>query len=141
MMLGRGEYSPRARELIKDIWMLYATYQPRNDTERVFFEESVSKLNEFGELRLQRIVESRNGVHPVLWFVLFIGGAVTISFTFFFGAESLSTQMAMSVLLAMIISLILFTIFMLDYPFTGDIKITPPEVFKLLHLLTPSPVH
>jgi len=56
---------------------------------------------------------------------------VTISFTFFFGAESLNTQMVMAVLLAIIISLILFTILMLDYPFTGDVRISPPDVYKI----------
>lgn len=130
-MLAKGEFSPKAREAVKKIWTLYAFYQPRNPTEQAFFEESVRKLNDFGEFRLQRLIESRSGVHPVLWFVLLFGGMVTISFTFFFGAESLNTQMVMAVLLAIIISLILFTILMLDYPFTGDVRISPPDVYKI----------
>jgi len=131
-MLAKGEYSPRVAEIVNKIWALYAGYLPRNSTEQAFFEESVDKLNEFGELRVMRIIDSRNGVNPVLWFVLIFGGIVTVSFTFFFGAESLSTQAAMAVLLAIIVSLILFTILLLDYPFTGDVKIYPPEVFSLL---------
>jgi ABC-type multidrug transport system fused ATPase/permease subunit len=130
-MLARGDYSRKAGQVVNKIWSLYSNYQPRDMKEMAFFQESIKKLNEFGELRLMRLMDARKGVHPILWFVLITGGIVTIAFTFFFGAESLNTQMAMSVLLAMIISLILFTVLMLDYPFTGDVKISP-ETFKLL---------
>ena len=131
-MLAKGQMSESVSEIVKRIWALYAGYLPRNATEQAFFEESVRKLNDFGELRVMRIIDSRNGVNPILWFVLIIGGIVTVAFTFFFGAESLGTQAAMAVLLAIIVSLILFTILSLDYPFTGGVKISPPEVFRLL---------
>ena len=131
-MLAKGQMSPRVGEIVNKMWTLYSGYLPRNATEQAFFEESVRKLNEFGELRVMRIVDANSGIHPVLWVVLAFGGIVTVAFTFFFGAESLRTQAAMAVLLAIIISLIIFTIFSLDYPFTGDVRINPPEVFKIL---------
>lgn len=131
-MLAKGQMSPKANAIVKEIWGLYSSYLPRNATEQAFFEESVRKLNEFGEFRVMRIVDSRSGIHSILWLVLILGGIVTITFTFFFGAESLRTQAAMAVLLAVIISLIIFTIISLDYPFTGSVMISPSEVFEVL---------
>lgn len=129
-VITKGELSPRAQEAVRKLCLLYSNYLPKNSTELTFFQESVRHLNELGELRLMRLMDSRTGIHPLLWFVLIFGGVVTITFTFFFGTESLFAQMVMAVLLAIIISLVLFTILSLDYPFTGDIRISS-EPFKL----------
>jgi len=73
------------------------------------------------------------GIHPLLWFVLIGGALATISFTFLFGAENLKAQIIMVVLLSAVISLILFTIMSLDFPFTGAVSISP-EPFKWILL-------
>jgi ABC-type multidrug transport system fused ATPase/permease subunit len=128
--MAKGEMSPKVEKLMNQIWAIYTAYQPRTPTEQSFFDESVWKLNSFRELRRQRIMDSRTGIEPLLWFVLVVGGISTISFTFFFGAENLKAQIIMAVLLSITISLILFTIMELDFPFTGDIAISP-EPFKM----------
>ncbi len=135
----RGERSPEAERLVRKIWSLYTTYQPKTPTEQSFFDESVRKLNSFREVRRQRLMDSRNGIQPLLWFVLIVGGLSTISFTFFFGAENLLAQLTMAILLSITISLILFTIMSLDFPFTGGISISP-EPFKMILGKHSSPV-
>lgn len=124
-MLARGKASPQVEKIVKRMWSLYSGYLPKNQTEQAFFEESVRKLNLLGELRTARVMDARTGVHPLLWFVLLAGGLATIIFTFFFGAENTKVQIIMTALLSTLISLILFTIILLDFPFTGDIAITP----------------
>lgn len=131
-LLAEGRVSPDAAAVVKKLWNNYSAYSPSTETERVFFAESIRKLNEMVEFRRMRVIESRTGVEPVLWFVLIAGAAVTISFTFFFGAESLKAQMLMSVLLAVLISLILLTIFLFDFPFTGDVSIKPVAFQRVL---------
>jgi hypothetical protein len=121
----RGQMSPYVEKLMNQIWGLYTNYEPQSVTEKVFFEESVSKLNTFRELRRSRLMDSRNGIQPLLWFVLVMGGAATISFTFLFGSENFQAQLIMGVLIAAMISLILFTVMSMDYPFTGSIAISP----------------
>lgn len=129
----RGQMSPDVERLMRKIWALYITYQPKNSTEQSFFDESVRKLNSFRELRRQRLMDSRTGIHPLLWFVLITGALATISFTFLFGTENLKAQIIMGVLLSATISLILFAILSLDFPFTGSVAI-PPEPFKQILL-------
>lgn len=131
--MAKGEMSPKVEKLMQKIWALYTTYQAKTPTEQTFFDESVRKLNSFRELRRQRLMDSRVGLEPLLWIVLIIGGLSTISFTFFFGAENLKAQIIMAVLLSTTIFLILFTIMEMDFPFTGDIAISP-EPFKMMLL-------
>lgn len=128
-MLAKGEQSQRAHELLKKIWVVYSSYEPKTENEKIFLSESVRKLNEAGELRRLRLMDSRTGIHPILWSVLLIGGITTIIFTFFFGSENLGAQILMTAMLALVIALILFTVLLLDFPFTGGLNISS-EAFK-----------
>ena len=119
-----GESSSNVGAISKKMWLAYTSYLPKNVTEQTFFEESVRKLNELGELRRLRLLDSRTGIHPILWFVLIVGGMVTMTFISFFGSENLKAQIIMALLLATLVGLILFTIAAMDYPFTGSISIS-----------------
>lgn len=127
----KGEGSVHVQEVIKKLWSIYKNYEPKTLSEKAFFEESVRKLNELCEMRRLRVLDSRAGLHPILWFVLVAGGLVTISFTFFFGSENLNAQITMTALLATLIVLILFTILLFDFPFTGDVSISADAFVEL----------
>lgn len=81
-----------------------------------------------------RIIDSGTGVHGIIWFVLIAGGLITIIFSFFFGTENHGAQVIMTVLLAALIALILFTVLELDYPFSGDFTIKPTALQQLEHI-------
>ena len=132
-MLARGEQSINAHELLKKIWMAYSSYEPKTENEKIFLAESVRKLNEAGELRRMRLMDSRTGIHPIIWFVLIVGGVTTIIFTFFFGSENLKAQIMMASMLALIIALILFTVLLLDFPFTGGLNISSSAFKQMAH--------
>ena len=126
----RGQMSWEVEMTMRRIWDLYTTYQPKTSTEIAFFNESVEKINLFRELRRQRLMDSRTGIPPLLWFVLLMGGISTISFTFLFSTDNLKAQIVMGVLFSMMIALILFTIMSLDFPFTGSISVSS-EPFRM----------
>jgi len=130
--MAKGQMSSKVEGIMRQIWALYTTYQPRNPTEQSFFDESVRKLNSFRELRRQRIMDSRTGIEPLLWFVLIGGALATISFTFLFGVENIKAQIVMVAILSVLISLILFTIMELDFPFTGSVSISPRPFKEIL---------
>lgn len=130
--IGRGEESKEANLAVDKISKLYAAYLSKNKTDEIFFESSVNKLNDLYELRSNRILDAKTGVHSILWFVLISGGVITVVFSFFFGSENLKSQIVMTVLLAVLIALILFTIMELDYPFTGSVSIKPDAFENVL---------
>lgn len=130
--LARGRSSPKAPLAIRKIRKAFSDYWPTTDTERIFFAESVKKLNDLMELRRLRILDAKSGIEPVMWFVLIAGALITLSFTFFFGSENLNAQILMTVLLSLLLALILFTIFLFDYPFTGIVSIKPTPFQEVL---------
>lgn len=130
-ILAMGGYNLKAKEAIRELIVLYSNYSPRSETEKVFFASSINKLNELFDLRMLRLIDAREGIHPLLWFVLIAGGIITIVFTIFFGTESLSAKIGMSTFLAVLISLVLFTILEFSLPFTGSARISC-ESFKQL---------
>jgi len=133
-LLAKGESSRKVDDILKKIWLLYSRYSIRNLTEDSFFKESVHKMNELSEFRRTRIMDSRSGIQPILWFVLLMGGAITIIFTYLFGTENYGAQVIMVVLLAFLIAFILFTILSFDFPFTSDISISPEPFIKMMKL-------
>lgn len=128
-MLARGQESETARAALRKAWSLYTAFEPKTEKEKIFLAEAAGKLNELREARRLRIIDSRAGIHGALWFILIVGGFTTISFTFFFGADSFATHLAMASSLAIVIALILYTILLFDFPFTGDVRIGP-EIFQ-----------
>jgi hypothetical protein len=131
-MMAKGESSPRTTGIVRQIEALYDGYSPKTETERIFFAESVRKLNELCELRRARLIDAKTGVHPVLWFVLLFGSASTIIFTYFFGSENLTAQIMMTSIISILLALILFTILAFDFPFTGDVSVSPKPFSDML---------
>lgn len=133
--LARGEYGYLAHEKIANVWNIYASYEPKTDGEKIYYAEILKKMNDAGEFRRQRIVDASSALHPVLWFVLLFGGIITVAFTFFFGSENLVSQLIMTTLLSVLIALILFTILIMDFPFTGDFSVQPAAFQRVLEFI------
>lgn len=128
-----GKANPETEQLIREIWKLYISYEPVGTVQHIYFEESVKKLTESRELRRQRLMDAHTGIHPLLWVILIVGGVALISFTFLFGTENLPAQILMGTSIALLVSLILYTVLVLDFPFTGNVSISA-EPFKQIIL-------
>jgi hypothetical protein len=127
--LGRGQESLNARAALRKVWEFYTEYEPQTDKEKIFFAESLRKLDELREARRYRILDAGAQMHPVLWLILIFGGLATMGFTFFLGSESFKTHVMMASALAVLIALILFTIMLFDFPFSGSARLGP-ETFQ-----------
>ena len=71
------------------------------------------------------MLAARQGLPTILWVVLILGGVITVGFTYLFGLQNTLVHLLMVAALALIISMSLFTVAALDYPFNGDIRIHP----------------
>ena len=130
--MARGESSPEIEKIEGNLWKVYLhDIKPRTELQKAFYAESVKALGEVSKMRGKRLLQAQTGIPSLLWIVLIAGGVITLAFTFFFGTENLEAQAIMTALLAAIMALMFFTILSLDFPFTGDIRISP-EPFKQL---------
>jgi ABC-type multidrug transport system fused ATPase/permease subunit len=133
----RGELSAEAQVAANKVWELTTSFDPKTPKEEIFFSEMLGKMNNAVEMRRQRIQDAGSGLHPSLWFVLLLGGIITVVFTLFFGSENLFAQLTMTTMLAVLIVLILFTILLMDFPYSGDLSISSAPMRQVLTLFRP----
>ena len=93
--------------------------------DQMRYEEILVQLHDLGNARRERLLAAEQGLPPILWVVLILGGVITVGFTYLFGLNNTLVHLLMVAALALIISMSLFTVAALDYPFKGDIHIHP----------------
>jgi len=127
-----GSSSSLAADKMHEIRNFYSSMLPNGRTQDIYLQESVSKLNELLDYRNVRLLNAKEGVHPILWFTLISGAVITMLISFLFGTKNFDTQKVMTILLAAIIAFILFTVLELDYPFSGTNSIKPDAFIRLI---------
>ncbi len=70
-----------------------------------------------------RLLLSNTGINAFLWTTLFLGAAGVLLFSYLFAFRSVAAQVAMTGLLAFSLSLVLYLIAVMDYPYRGDVRI------------------
>lgn len=129
-LLSKGGYSPNAFTHTWGLWKDISSFDPKTPREEALQQQLISEICQVTENRRTRLVSASHGVAPVMWVVLIIGGVFTLIFTFFFAVENLRTQVIMTILVALTLSLNIFLVFVFGYPFAGDIALRP-DSFRL----------
>ena len=133
--------SPETWEAYNRLWRTYHLFQPQTDHEKIWYAQSLTKLNELGDQRRLRLLSSRSdGIPGVMWIVLLGAGVITIGFSFLFGTKSAKAQVLMTSGLAMTIALVLFSIMALEQPFRGSPAWSPIRFIRSRNLRRLEPV-
>jgi Protein of unknown function (DUF4239) len=74
--------------------------------------------------RQERLLAAQTTIPGIVWFVVIVGGALTVAFGSFLGAPSLRMKLAMSAVLAASGTLVLILIIALSNPFRGDFRVS-----------------
>jgi uncharacterized membrane protein YraQ (UPF0718 family) len=131
-LMEQGKSSPKARELLDEMRASVETLHPNNDTQLVLFDNELQRLHDLGDARRARLLQASEGLPAILWAVLLVGGVIEVGFTYLFGLQSTTVHVLMVAALALIISLVLFTVAALDFPFKGDVRIAPDAFEQVL---------
>ena len=124
--------SPRVLAAAKKVNGNFAAFEPANDKQLLIYAQVLDKLQTAGELRRQRILDEKEGLPLVLWVVLIVGALITVSFTFFFGSDNRIAHYIMTTMVSLLIALVLFTILVMDVPFTGDLRVETEPLIKMV---------
>lgn len=128
--MNQGAYCPVAHRFAVTMMQNLTDFEPVTENQKALYPEMVSKASEIWKCRRARLNMALNGVAPAEWLTLIAGAVITVFFTFFFGLENLKLQIAMTAMVAMLISLNLYLVLLFGYPFSGDIRIGS-EAFKI----------
>ena len=131
-LMNRGMASPRAWATLDDLRDSVQSFHPTNDAQLALYEQALDRLDGLSDARRDRLLEANEGLPGILWVVLIIGGVLVVSFTYLFGMDNNLTHVLMVAALALIISLVLFTVAALNYPFRGDVHVAPGAFEQVL---------
>ena len=128
----QGRSSPKAWATLDELRGTILGLDPPTGAQQVRYNQVLEQLHALGDARRERLLAANEGLATILWVVLIGGGAITIAFTYLFGLENTVVHTLMVAALAMILSLSLFTVAALDYPFKGDVRIHPAAFEQVL---------
>jgi hypothetical protein len=131
-LMEQGRSSPKAWATLDELRGAILGLDPPTGAQQVRYNQVLEQLHALGDARRERLLAANEGLATILWVVLIGGGVITIAFTYLFGLEDTVVHTLMVAALAMILSLSLFTVAALDYPFKGDVRIHPAAFEQVL---------
>jgi hypothetical protein len=102
-----------------------ASLDPKTLGQSVVEAEMLKTLNDLYSARRTRLLSAADGIPNTIWWILVLGGVITVAFSFFFGMPSMAMHYAMTGTLAASLALVMVLIVALDWPFRGQVSITP----------------
>jgi hypothetical protein len=122
--MAEGELSVTTGGAHTPLRELFSQMDANSIPNRELYGETLRCLNNLAQYRRMRIFAGNDTVPPVIWLVLLVGGVFAISYTFFFGMKNIKAQYLITTTLTVMITSILFLIYVLDHPFTGASRVS-----------------
>ena len=110
---------------IEKLQSAVAALDPKTLGQSVVEAEMLKTLNDLYSARRTRLLAASDGIPNTIWSILVLGGVITIAFSFFFGMHSMVMHYAMTGTLAASLALVMVLIVALDWPFRGEVSISP----------------
>jgi hypothetical protein len=119
-----GVISQVGRDTLVHIHSLIVSVDPQNRMDQVIVAEILKTLNALYDARRTRILAADNAIPEVVWWIAALGTAVTIAFTYLFGAHNFGVHLTATALVAASMSLVIVLIVSLDRPFRGELSVS-----------------
>jgi hypothetical protein len=124
-----GEESLAAHDAFDNIFTTMETVVPQTEVQHTWYDESIGRLNDAAAHRRKRLESLHNELPVPVRVLLFGGGLITLAFVVIHGARRTSTHTFVVAALAALVAYNLYLVVILDYPFSGSVRVTP-EPFR-----------
>jgi hypothetical protein len=126
---------PAAARAFGEVTRAVVRLQPKTLRDQALYVHALGLLGTVGDSRRQRLAAAKGALPGVMWLVLAIGAAMTVGYTTFFGAQNAVAQALMTAALSLMVMVVFFLAVLLNYPFTGDVRIAPDSLRDALVLM------
>src|SRR5215212_3484435 len=123
---------PEGWDLIDDTRATLQEVEPSTAAEQDLYAQGLDQIERLNDARRMRFVAAEEGLPGVLWAVLVFGGVVTVGFTYLFGLANTWAHRLMVMSLTAVIVLVLFTIGVMEHPFSGGARLEPQAFEQIL---------
>jgi hypothetical protein len=112
------------RGIARQMWQTLMASKAASPTEITAEDHALYELSALAGYRRIRLVESASRIPGVLWFVLLVGGVVTIASTCMFGAVNGPLHVIQVSAFTLLISLVLVAVADINRPFQGSVHVS-----------------
>jgi hypothetical protein len=131
-MMERGRSSERAAKIADELRRGVMGLDPKTGAEQEVYAQGLTLVQGLDEYRALRLLEVREGIPDILWVVLLVGAVITTGCTYLFGMRTPGLHVVMVVAFAIVLTLVLFTIRSLEYPFDSIVHVGPDAFEEFL---------
>jgi len=129
----KGRMPDQGWEPLRRLHIAIVKMQPQTMGESVIQAELLKTLNDLYRARESRLSAVEGHIPPVIWWIIFLGGAIVTGYTYLFGFHDLRMHMVMTAAVAASLALVVVLIIALDWPFRGEVSIAPDAFTKVQH--------
>ncbi|MGO8835652.1 MAG: DUF4239 domain-containing protein [Roseiarcus sp.] len=130
--LAKGERSSEATKALEALYAATLRLSADGARSPAIVGEMLKQLDAVTQARRARLHLAAGVVPGIVWLVLICGAALTVGFTFFFGAENLHAQVLMTGVLSVLAFMALMVIVSIDHPFTGPSSVEDEPLRSVL---------
>jgi Protein of unknown function (DUF4239) len=125
-----GKVPSQGWEPLRRVHSAIVTMQPRDAGEAVIQAELLRTLNSLYGARSSRLSAVQGHIPEVIWWVIFLGGAVTTGYTYLFGFDDLRMHLITTAAVSTSMALVVVLIVALDWPFRGAVSVSSDALLK-----------
>jgi hypothetical protein len=109
------------------------SFHSEDSIQVAIFSETLSRLNSLYDARRDRLLAAEDHIASSVWWVVLLGSGLTIGLTFLFGMESYKMHALLTSVGAASLALVVVLIAAFDYPFRGEVQISPHAFENVRH--------
>jgi len=120
-----GKLPTQGWEPLRKVHSAIVTMQPKSLGEAVIQAELLRSLNLLYSARSSRLSAAQGHIPEVIWWIIFLGGALTVGYTYLFGFHDFWMHMLTTAAVSTSMALVVVLIIALDWPFRGRVSVSP----------------
>jgi hypothetical protein len=119
-----GQLPNESHAINRNMWKTVMSAHSTSSSQIVAADHALSELTSLTEHRRIRLLQSQASMPGILWFVLIVGGVLTISSSCMFGSASSALHGLQVFAFSLLVSLVLLAIADINSPFRGAVHIS-----------------
>jgi hypothetical protein len=128
----RGETPTGGVELMNRFQSDLTAFEPATEGQKILHGEALAAYNRMIDARRARVGSVESGLPVVMWIVIILGAAISLTSAFFFKVDDPRLHGILVALLAAFVGLVIFMILAFDRPYRGDLGVGS-EPYQLIY--------
>jgi hypothetical protein len=135
----QGQISDEGTRILDRFQATLFAYEPASEGQKALHAETLGAFNNLGEARRLRLNQVAGGLSGIMWFVIWVGAAISISVGYFYKIDDPKLHTVLIGLTAAFLGIVLFMVMINDRPFAGDGGVSPASYQLILDKLIDLP--